>query len=62
MFYFVQTYNKENNFQNWYAFFLYNYLQKQKKIRKMKKNIQIIWELIKKYVSLHQNKEKRNFN
>ena len=28
----------------------------------MKKNIQIIWELIKKYVSLHQNKEKRNFN
>ena len=42
--------------------FFYNYLQKQKKIRKMKKNIQIIWELIKKYVSLHQNKEKRNFN
>lgn len=26
----------------------------------MKKNIQIIWELKKLYVSLHCNKEKRN--
>ena len=33
----------------------------KKKIRKLKKNIQIIWILIKKYVYLHQrNKEKRN--
>lgn len=35
----------------------------EKKIRKSEKNIQIILELIKKLVFLHQrNKDKRNFN